>query len=73
MFYSGLSSKWSEWLALAEFWYNTNFHSALNKSPFEVLYGHGPWHFGVEGVDACAIPDLETWLKERHHMTELLR
>lgn len=32
-------SKWSKWLSLAECWYNTTFHSALGKSPFEVLYG----------------------------------
>jgi hypothetical protein len=32
-------NKWSSWLCLAEFWYNTTFHSALGKSPFEVLYG----------------------------------
>jgi transposase InsO family protein len=29
--------KWATWLSLAEFWYNTNHHSAHNKTPFEVL------------------------------------
>ena len=32
--------KWSQWLHLAEFWYNTCHHSSLQHSPFEVLYGH---------------------------------
>ena len=32
--------QWSKWLSLAEYWYNTAFHSALGCSPFEVLYGH---------------------------------
>ncbi|CAN6225874.1 unnamed protein product [Urochloa humidicola] len=72
-FIQACPSKWSEWLSLAEFWYNTNFHSALNKSPFEVLYGHEPRHFGIDGVEACAIPDLAIWLKERKGMIELLQ
>lgn len=35
-------TKWSQWLPLAEFWYNTTFHSALGSSPFEVLEGNMP-------------------------------
>ena len=27
---------------MAEFWYNTNFHSAIQTTPFEVLYGQPP-------------------------------
>ena len=30
--------KWSKWLSLSEFWYNTYTHASLNKSPFKVLY-----------------------------------
>lgn len=38
--------QWNKWHLVAELWYNTNFHSALESSPFEVLYGHPPWQFG---------------------------
>lgn len=51
-------SKWCSWLSLAEFWYNTSFHSTLGKSPFEMLYGHGPRHFGVADTSVCVSPDV---------------
>jgi hypothetical protein len=37
---SSCPKKWKDYLPLAEFWYNTTVHSALGRSPFEVLYGH---------------------------------
>jgi len=57
-------TKWSSWLSLAEFWYNTSSHSALGRSPFEVLYGHSPRHFGIMSASACAASDLSDWLHE---------
>jgi hypothetical protein len=35
-------TKWKLWLSLAEFWYNTSFHSSLGCTPFKVLYGYDP-------------------------------
>ncbi|GJW00126.1 retrotransposon-related protein [Tanacetum coccineum] len=34
--------EWLHWLPLAEYWYNTNYHSSINTTPFEVLYGQHP-------------------------------
>lgn len=33
---------WSKWLPLAEWWYNTTYHSAVRTTPYEVLYGQAP-------------------------------
>lgn len=66
-------TKWSEWLPLAEFWYNTSYHSTLKKPPFEVLYGHYPRHFGVVDSSSCASVDLADWLNNRELMPNLLR
>jgi hypothetical protein len=65
--------RWAQWLSLAEYWYNTNWHSALNKSPFEILYNHPPHHFGLVPSDACVVTDLQNWLDERNTILELLR
>lgn len=34
--------KWSELLSMAEWWYNTTCHTAINMTPFEALYGYQP-------------------------------
>ena len=66
-------SRWSKWLALAEYWYNTTWHSALGKTPFEVLYGYKPKHFSLQDGISVTVPDLEQWLKEKDDMTNLIQ
>lgn len=34
--------EWCHWLSMAEWWYNTTFHSAINTNPYEVVYGQAP-------------------------------
>jgi hypothetical protein len=45
-------TKWGEWLPLAEYWYNTTFHSTLDKTLFEVLYGQKTRHLGISTPSA---------------------
>jgi len=33
---------WNKWLPLAEYWYNTNYHSSSQMTPFELVYGQAP-------------------------------
>ncbi|KAK2426226.1 hypothetical protein QL285_024920 [Trifolium repens] len=33
---------WPKWISLAEWWYNTNYHSAIHSTPFEIVYGQLP-------------------------------
>lgn len=66
-------AKWSKWLSLAEYWYNTTFHSALRRSPFEVLYGYKPKHFGLQESTTSTVPDHQTWLKDKDDMQKLIQ
>lgn len=65
--------QWFRWLHLAEFWYNTSFHSSLGRSPFEVLYGHSPRVLGIEAANSCQVQDLRTWLLDHELMQQLIK
>ena len=34
--------KWHKWLSMAEWWYNTTFHTSLKMTPFQALYARPP-------------------------------
>ncbi|KAL8109972.1 hypothetical protein AgCh_025903 [Apium graveolens] len=33
---------WSLWISLAEWWYNTNFHTSIQVTPYEIIYNQPP-------------------------------
>jgi hypothetical protein len=41
-FASDRQNQWAQWLPLAEWWYNTSYHTATRMTPFEVVYGQKP-------------------------------
>jgi len=65
--------QWSSWLSLSEFWYNTGFHTALQMSPFQALYGHQSNHFGIVAASAEPSPELSDWLEQRNLMVDKLK
>lgn len=52
--------KWMSWLSLAKYWYNTNFHSSLNCTPFQALYGVWPPSTWIK--DTPELLDWNHWL-----------
>lgn len=47
--------KWMNWLSLAEYWYNTNFHTSLKCSPFAALYGYSPPQLGLGSLQSMKL------------------
>lgn len=39
--------QWSSWLPLAEWWFNTTYHTSLNTTPYQVVYGVSPNHLVI--------------------------
>lgn len=65
--------RWSFWLPLAQFWYNSSHHSAISMTPFKALFGHEPKHWGITATSTYTVPSLQTWLEERAVMQDLLQ
>jgi hypothetical protein len=66
-------TQWHKWLPLAEYWYNTAYHTALGLTPFEVLYGHPPRHLGILNPHDCSVPDLAAWMTDRNFLSHLIQ
>jgi hypothetical protein len=64
--------KWSSWLALAEWLYNTNYHSSWKCSPFEALYGCCPPLLSEVMIPCPTSPALE-FLSHKNDMIQKLK
>jgi len=67
------ANDWSKWLPLAEWWYNTTFHTAIELTPYEVVYNqpppiHLPYLPGETQVDA-----VDRSLQRREAMIQMLK
>jgi hypothetical protein len=72
-FISSCPTKWSQWLPLVEFWYNTSYHSSIKMSPFYALYNHHPRYLGLTDASVPVVSDLQDWLQERQLISALLQ
>lgn len=64
--------EWNKWLSLAEFWYNSNYHSALKMAPFKELYGYEPPQL-FELISQTKVAAIDQVLKEKQNMAKVLK
>jgi ribosomal protein L21E len=64
--------QWKHWLGMAQFWYNSSYHSAIAMTPFEALFGHKPSYFGLTITAVDAPMSLASWLTDRNNMSALI-
>ena len=64
---------WVDWLPMAEFWFNTNFHTSIKLTPFEALYGY-PSPKVVEYVPGVTrVAAVDSYLQDRQQLFSLLK
>lgn len=66
-------NKWYDYLHLAEFWYNTSWHTSLQQTPFFVLYGQSPRQLGLDASSTCSVAFLDEWLQQKYVMQNLIQ
>ena len=57
--------RWSKWLPLAEFWYNTTFHASIKTIPFQAVFGRKPPHLVSYGEKKTSNNVMEQQLMAR--------
>jgi hypothetical protein len=65
--------KWANYLSLAEWRYNSNFHSAIKTSPFEALYGYPPPQLALGSAPRSKVESVNALLKDRQSTIAQLR
>lgn len=64
--------QWSTWLPLAEWWFNTTFHTTLNNSPYHVVYGVEPYQLLIPPTGSTNLTSVEELLKGKEEQLEVL-
>lgn len=65
--------KWYSWLALAEWWYNTTFHTAIQMTPFKAMYGYSPPQINEFSVPCNISEEARVTIEEKEAILNKLK
>ena len=65
--------RWNAWLSMAEWWYNTTYHTAIQMSPFEALYGMKPPQLVLGVYSHSKVATVAEHLQERERIEGLIK
>uniref|UniRef100_A0A2N9IS51 Reverse transcriptase n=1 Tax=Fagus sylvatica TaxID=28930 RepID=A0A2N9IS51_FAGSY len=66
-------SQWANWLPLAEYWFNTNYHTSTKTTPFEALYGYPPPRLLEYIPGTTRVEAVDDYLYTRQQALSLLK
>nr|GEZ38044.1 hypothetical protein [Tanacetum cinerariifolium] len=67
------SKEWVKWLPLAEFWYNTNYHTSTKTTPYEAVYCQTP-HIHVPYIPGDSrVEEVDRTLQAREEAIKVLK
>lgn len=66
-------TNWHAWIPLADFWYNTSYHTSLGCSPYKALYGHEPNYGTFLAELSSENSDVQQWIAENNSRQEELK
>lgn len=64
---------WAMWLPSAEWWYNTTFHTTLQATPYQIVYGTKPRHLPWQSRAHTNLHSLEEFLVAKQMQWERLK
>lgn len=64
---------WVHWLALAEWWFNTSYHSSTHFTPYEALYGQAPPTYTHYVPRMSQVAAVDQWGQNRESTLKLLK
>ena len=66
-------TQWVKWLPLAEWWYNTYFHTVEKMTPFMALYGYHPPSITSSLRENLKVQAVEDHIEHQEEVLQLLK